>query len=632
MKRLLFLLSLLSALHFSAHAQQSYDLFAVQDSGSTDVMLLSEQNAVSPGKAVTLAIQLKHPEGFHSYYKNPGGPGLPLGFEWQLPEGYSLKKLHWPTPHLYDSKGTSFYVYEGNYTILADISVPDSAPLDQEVEFKVIATWQLCNPQTCLQPESRESSIKLPIRAVFENSPEHIDLFKKTRANIPKPSNTWQVTAKVNNGKIVLHLQTNDGSVGILGDAHFIPDSPITDPTAPQDLIDTGEFYILSAPLAEGVDLGTRLKGIIAKPGKPGFSFDIEAPTNQAKKTATASGSSKALVTLDGKEEKKLNIFSAIGFAFLGGMILNLMPCVFPVLGIKIMGFVQQAGEDPRKIKIHGMVFAAGLLISLWILAAVLIALITVGGRTLGWGFQLNNPVFLAAMIMLLFFLALNLTGVFEIGTSLTGVGGELQAKKGYKGSFFSGILTTLIATPCTGPFLGTTMGYTLQQSPLVAMVIFTALGLGISSPYVILSFFPSLINKLPRPGAWMETFKQVMAFPLYATVIFFLNGFGNLKGTSGLIWLLTALLILTIAMWIYGRWFSPMKSKRARTLSILFTLVFLSFTFVTTKHALSQKSTTPEITSQDDDLFQWEEWRPGIVAELQDKGHIVFMDYTADT
>ena len=218
-------------------------------------------------------------------------------------------------------------------------------------------------------------------------------------------------------------------------------------------------------------------------------------------------------------ETEGQGFWAIVGFAFLGGMILNLMPCVFPVLGLKIMAFVKQAGEDRAKITNHGLVFTLGVLLSFWLLVGVLLFLRERLEQDLGWGFQLQEPLFVFVLALFLLVFAMSLSGVFEIGLSLTGVGSKLSQGSGYAGSFFSGVLATVVATPCMAPFLGVAVGAALSMDLLPAFAVFTSVALGLASPYLTLSLFPSWVSKLPKPGAWMDTFKQAMAFPLYATV-----------------------------------------------------------------------------------------------------------------
>lgn len=337
------------------------------------------------------------------------------------------------------------------------------------------------------------------------------------------------------------------------------------------------------------------------------------------------------LKELGGNRRRAMTLWTALFGAFIGGMLLNLMPCVFPVLGLKVMGFVEQAGEEASKVRKHGLAFAAGLVVSMWILAGIIMTLKLSFGKSVNWGQQMGNPYFVCAIIILLFLLGLNMVGVYEIGTSLTRVGGGVQGRKGYTGSFFSGILTTLIATPCSGPFLGAAMSYTLAQNALTAMFLFTVFALGIASPYLLLAFFPAMIKRLPRPGAWMETFKVTMAFALFATVAFFMKTFGTQTGVAGLSWLAMALVVLGMAAYFYGHW-SPLHIKpfTRRWFGFVLPLVIAALGLWMCYDAAGQKSTqTIEHLAGG---LPWQEWNPGKVEyTLAKKKKVVWVDYTAD-
>ncbi len=328
---------------------------------------------------------------------------------------------------------------------------------------------------------------------------------------------------------------------------------------------------------------------------------------------------------------KPTTFWTALIGAFLGGMILNLMPCVFPVLGLKVMGFVKQAGSDPRKIRMHGIAFAFGLVVSMWVLAGIILTIKVSFGQDINWGAQMGNPYFVVGIIVLLFLLGLNMAGVFEIGTSLTRVGGSLKSEKGYSSSFLSGVLTTLIATPCSGPFLGAAMSYTLAQPAITAMFLFTIFALGIATPYLLLSFFPALISRLPRPGAWMETFKVTMAFALFAVVAFFMQAFGGQTGVSGLSWLAMALVVIGLAAFFYGKWSPPhVKPSKKFWFGYLIPAVIVAGGFWMCYDAANQR---PDgVVSHNIGGLQWQNWNPGkIEHSLANNKRIIWVDYTAD-
>lgn len=633
------------------------------ESEKTTLSIISEVLTAAPGETISVAIPIQHIDGWHAYYKNPGGPGLPLEFDAQLPEGYTLKNLHWPTPHLYTNE-YQFYVYEGNYTFIADVTVPASAKVGDTAKLSFTPSWQICDINGCLPPESKELSLSLTITAESKQDPAKQELFAQARAALPVPaSKDWQVDAEITDNQVILTIKPKTAGNKPLGQMHYVSDEAAVDSQKKQTLTESEGVYTLKAARNVDSSLGRQISGILidtehkhpplafttAIDAQPGQTDSAAAkPASSASTTAAkASGHgihaeapsaeditaaaklydvSKKIdyVLLDGSKEKPLTFVTALGFIFIGGFLLNLMPCVFPVLGIKVMGFAQQAGSEPRKIKFHGLVFMAGLVASMWVLAGIIYILIFAFGRDVNWGEQLTSPEFLAAMIMLLFLFGLNMAGVFEIGTSLTGAGGELQTKKGYSGSFFSGVLTTLIATPCSGPFLGSVMGYTLKQPPFQGMVIFTVFALGISLPYVVLAFFPKLINKLPRPGAWMVTFKQLMAFALFATAAYFYQSFAKITGTGGASWLLMALVIAGLAVWAYGRFGTPFTPKNKKVIwGYTFPIVVAAGAFMMSKSATQERAPVPPPSGSS--------WYPGVVEQNRAKKRIVWVDYTAD-
>ncbi|HUR57045.1 MAG TPA: thioredoxin family protein, partial [Opitutaceae bacterium] len=313
--------------------------------------------------------------------------------------------------------------------------------------------------------------------------------------------------------------------------------------------------------------------------------------------------------------------------AFVGGLILNLMPCVFPVLGIKILGFVNQAGHERRRIVTHGLVFALGVLISFWVLAAIL-AILRAGGEQLGWGFQQQFPEFnyLIAVLMLVF--GMNMSGVFEFGLSATAVGSDLQMKSGYSGSFFNGVLATVVATPCSAPFLAPALGAALALSTPESFAIFTVIGLGLAAPYLLLSIFPQAVKILPRPGAWMETFKQFMAFPLYATAGYFAWVLASQTTDEGYRSVLFSFVLIALAVWMYGRWHAPGASAgRARFGVASLVLVGVLGVWVGWPRTLHAAATTDANAIP---AVVWEPWSREAVAKLRAEGRIVYVDFTA--
>ncbi len=325
-------------------------------------------------------------------------------------------------------------------------------------------------------------------------------------------------------------------------------------------------------------------------------------------------------------------LIGVLAAAFIGGLILNLMPCVLPVLSLKVFALIKHAGEHPGQAWKQGVAFAVGVVVSFWILAGLLLAL-RAAGNQLGWGFQMQSPGFVAALIVLFFLIGLNLFGVFEIGGSLVGVDAKAASHAGGSvSSFLNGALATVAATPCTAPFMGSALGFAAQQSAAVSMLIFTFLALGMAAPYLLLTIFPQSLRFVPKPGVWMESLKQFMGFLLMATVIFLLYVFGALKDSDALISMLGVLLVVSVAAWVYGRWTVPTRSPLVRGLAVAKTVFILacavawSFYIVRAEPA-SDSSVARSATATHDD---YQTWSPDAVQAALAKGQPVFVDFTA--
>lgn len=309
--------------------------------------------------------------------------------------------------------------------------------------------------------------------------------------------------------------------------------------------------------------------------------------------------------------------------AFVGGLILNIMPCVFPVLGIKVVGVVQQAGEDRKQVVLHGLVYTLGVLVMFWALGGLVVAL----GK--GWGFQLQSAGFNYALAAFFLIFGLNMAGVFEIGASAVGVGADLQAKHGLGGSFFSGLLATVVATPCSAPFLGTALGFAVKLPAPQAMLLFSLIGLGLASPFLLLSAFPKLVSVLPRPGAWMESFKQGMSFLLFGTVCYMLWVLTGMVEGLPMLWLMLSLVLVGLGCWIYGRWSLPHKPARTRLIAVLLALATIGGGLkLGWPHVVKQPAGA--YGSKFENGLLWEPWSEAKVKELTAAGKPVYIDFTA--
>jgi thiol:disulfide interchange protein DsbD len=421
--------------------------------------------------------------------------------------------------------------------------------------------------------------------------------------------------------------------------AQFFPGSQdVIANAAPQTVAPTAKGLTLDLKKdANATTRPTELRGLLELSG--GRAYEIAAPAGPpvAVKPLAEEGAPKAafsmppsagsvsVTTLPGS----INPYSAgailriVGFAFLGGIILNLMPCVFPVLFLKGLALVNSGNEERQKLRAHGFVYTAGIVVSFWVLVGLLLSLRAAGDR-LGWGFQFQSPIFLLLMAGLLFFLGLSLAGQFEIGLSLTSAGGSLAAKQGYTGSFFTGVLAVIVATPCTAPFMGAAFGYALAAPAIVTFVVFTALAIGLAAPYLALTLQPAWTRILPRPGAWMEILRQAVSVPIFGTAIYLAWVVANAYGATMLAALLSSFLLLAIAGWFLGRW--PAKRWSAALAGVIVLCVIgLS---VYCAHALGQ---APQpAASASTQSGPWEPWSEATVAKYAAAGRPVFVDFTA--
>lgn len=551
--------------------------------------LVAEQSAIVPGKTFTVALRLQHDEHWHTYWRNSGDLGNPTKITWKLPEGFTAADAVWPIPSVVRNDAGVQHLFEGTVHILTDITAPASLKAGESVNLEASVSWLQCQTDGQCQPRKVPLKLTLPVAGAAERAATAAE-FDAVRSVQPKETPAWKVTVGKKDANWLIRAEPGEGAAADPGTVYFF-DAASAISYDEQKWTKDGSALVLEISnrakdpalvpwgylQASNSWLATGKVTLIPAGAAPGAAASTPATreTPAATESAVPQGSvSEAIKTirgwgvrnLDGSQSESLSWPLALIFAFIGGMILNLMPCVFPVLGIKILGFVRQSGDDHGAVKKHGLVYAIGVILSVLLLAGVLLA-VRYFGEQVGWGFQLQNPLFLLFLITLLFVMSLNLAGVFEVGTSLTGVGGELQSASGYRGSLFSGLLTVLVATPCTGPFMGPALGFALSADTpaILVLAVFIMLGVGLALPYVFLSYHPAFIKKLPKPGPWMETFKQLMAFPMFATCAWLLTVFASSTGADGLSYMIFALVLFAMALWFYGRFWTPTARARSK-------------------------------------------------------------------
>ncbi len=567
---------------------------------SSEAEIRVETKTIAPGKPFSVALELSHPEGWHSYYKNSGGVELPPVIEWKLPEGFSAGPIQWPVPEVKDGYFGKSFVYPGKPVFLVDITPPADLEAGKEVTISGLAKWQICK-ESCIN-ESKPFTFNVAVAANAEKDPAQAAVFETARKSQAESGKNLTVAARSGGGDIELTISPAASVQATPLD--FVPNEPFVQPASAGGSIQReGDAWKVTLKrlkkdaLENAIPQGKAVSGILTGPGP----VDIVS-------TAIASPPPEPL--------SFAKYLPVLGGMLLGGLILNLMPCVFPVIGLKIMGFVQQGGEDRKKIAFHGLTFTLGVLLSFGVISGILF-FARAAGNSSGWGYQLQNPWVVLTLMLLMFVLALNLFGVFEIGVSATSAGGALQSKQGLVGSFFSGVLATVVATPCSAPFLGVAIGAAITLPAVQFFAAFAAMAIGLSLPYLILSVFPQLIQYLPRPGAWMESFKQGMSFLLFATAGYLLWVYAGQIGLENLIAPIFGLSAIALAAWIYGRWNLPHRPGKTRAIAMVLTVLIAAYGFVLAKPPQKSKMT-------------WEPWSQERVDELLAEGTPVYIDFTA--
>ena len=599
---------------------------------SIEVELLAETTNIVPGETTWLGLRLDPAEHWHTYWKMGGDSGEATSLsEWTAPEGTSIGEIQWPAPHwlpFYDTDLVNFG-YEGEILLPVAITLPADYAGDT-VEISTLAFWNVCD-QICIPGEQR-LSISLPVAATPEMNANSMQLFATARENLPSVDHQLKSLIAVAGERVSLGFESPDPIFTNYSEAWFFPEQrriiklgPLRDVSIQQNLLQITH----QQPRRMLTDL-SEIFGVLVLEDAQGSRTAFEFINPAVDANSTTITPLAAIDNTGASTGPGGGLLIYMLFAMLGGIILNLMPCVFPVLSLKALSFAKNAGQSQYKQRMDGIVYTLGVIFAFVALATVLIALRAAGER-IGWAFQFQQPWFLAFIVYLFFLMALSLSGVFEIGTGLMGVGGDLAAKKGYKGSFFTGMLATTVATPCTAPFMGPALGFALTQSWAVAMLVFVSLGLGLALPILILSFLPALFKYMPKPGAWMVTFKQLMAFPLYLSALFFLWVLGTQVGVLGMSLVLAACILLAFAAWLYQRRFTLGPILRTVNYAVgvgaIVAAIYLMQTPFLQTAAVSQEAL---VDADGNSIRNYEVFSTQRLNELQAAGKPVFVNMTA--
>jgi thiol:disulfide interchange protein len=585
-------------------------------------------DGVTPGKQVWVGLQLAHQPEWHTYWKNSGDSGLPTQLQWTLPPGVLAGDIAWPVPKKIPVGNLANYGYEGTVLLPVPLTItPEFKPslLGGDLDVKLKASWLICRIE-CV-PEEGEFSLKIPAKSTTAaNSAAFQASFAAQPKALAAPSKVQvegnALAVSVTGLPAALHGKTLE----------FFPETGEVIETAAQwTQAWQGDAWTARVPLSAQRAHSPNVLPIVLAVGNQGWRTQakvsgewpaVAAPTSVAPalqaalRNATGAGGNGSSVSTPATPS--LTLIAALLGALLGGVILNLMPCVFPILAIKVVGFTRHA-DDRRGHRVAGLAYSAGVVASFAALGALVMAL-RAAGEQLGWGFQLQSPAVVATLAALFTLIGLNLAGLFQFGAFLPSSVASLEARHPVVNSFLSGVLAVAVASPCTAPFMGASLGFAIGLPAHQALLVFAAIGIGMALPYLIASWVPTVARLLPRPGAWMDTFRKFMAFPMFATVVWLVWVLGQQSGIDGAGALLMVLVAMSMLIWgltLRGRSRAMVAALSLACLALLAWAAGSSITNPATQQAVRSDSV-------------WQRWEPGRVDQLLASGQPVFVDFTA--
>ena len=608
----------------------------VQSDQARAELLAHAPDGAGPGKSVWMGLQLTHAPEWHTYWKNSGDSGLPTEMQWTLPEGVSAGPIAWPTPRKFPIGNLANYGYDGSVVLPVPLTV-SPAFKGEHIDVKLYAAWLVCRKE-CI-PEEGHFTLRVPVQGSTASHGSAFDAaFKAAPADLPASD------SRAEPAPALLQVALAGLPDGWRGQKlEFFPEiTGLIEPGAAWEQAWDGDRWTARVPLSPHRSESPGQLALVVAPadppgqgaGAPGVRLNVPvqgtwpaaAPLPAAVPDAlqAALDANAARATSAPLSAGSLTLGAALLGALLGGLILNLMPCVFPVLAIKVMAFARHANDRPAH-RAHGLAYTAGVVLSFIALGALLLAL-RAAGEQLGWGFQLQSPAVVAALAALFNLIGLNLAGVFEFGNVLPSRVASLQAKNPTVDAFLTGVLATAIASPCTAPFMGASLGLAVALPAAQALSVFAVLGLGMALPYLVASWVPAVARALPRPGPWMNTFRHLMAFPMFATVVWLLWVLGQQSGIDGAAALLMLLVVLALLVWALG-----LRGK-GRTVIASLSLAGLAWLgWVIGPNVTRLQDAAPgQAVATSVAGVSWQPWSPQAQAELVAQGRPVFVDFTA--
>ena len=616
LRRLAYVLTIVLGLHTFDVSAERFDRI--------DVELLSEVTSVQPGEPFWIGVHLRPDDGWGTYWKNPGEAGLPTRIEWDAGSGGHTSDTQWPFPDRIEAQGVASYGYYEDVLLLSRVTPSEHLRPGDELSLSAEVSWAVCSDICILGDGSFQ--LTLPVSGGDASvAPQKHQLFEDARSRLPREPDAWDSTFVRRNDTIRLRIQADGFAAADWESAEFFPAS--------------SRILEESAGLrnAEITDQGIRLTGQISR-NAPDDLHQIsgvavlrsaaggtEAYSVRAYAATDDTGSVMPATTSAAPGDYHLLI--ALLMAFAGGIILNTMPCVFPVLSFKAVVVMESPERGQHTHQMHGLFYALGVISFFLALGGVFYA-ISAKSETIGWGFQLHSPWFVGLLAYILFTRGLNFSGVLSFGNRLMGVGQSLTESGGYVGSYFTGALAAVVATPCTAPFMGAAIAYALVQPPLHALTVFAALGAGMALPFVLLVSVPGLGRLLPKPGPWMVVMKQALAFPLYLTVIWLLWVVGQQTGPMGMAILLGGLLLICFVAWLQNlprgqyRFTTTLAGRPLAAVAIIGALGLLALPTMPPIDRTPGAATTNS---------EWQRYSAERLERLVAEGQPVFLNVTAD-
>lgn len=612
-----------------AHVDESATI--VSEFSKSSLLVWAPQG-VAPGLPLWAGLRIEHAPEWHSYWKNPGDSGLPTELEWQLPSGVKAGAIAWPAPKKFALGDLANYGYEGTLLLPVPLTVEPSF-VGRQLNIEVLATWLICRKE-CV-PEEASFKLEVPTGVSLAR---HATLFEQALA--ARPQVLSRASGQIEVGAQGLTLKVLGLPAEWRGQLlELFPETvAIVEPGAPWQQRWEGETWRAEVPLSKfrqesPAQMPVVLTAEGLKNGVAAVEMTLPLTGNWPAVQVASSAASEALMAALAENAARaaaqqsnttsMGLWAALLGALVGGLILNLMPCVFPVLAIKVLAFSNH-GQDAGAHRLSGLAYTAGVVLSFVALGGLMLAL-RAAGEQLGWGFQLQNPWMVAGLATLFTLIGLNLAGLFEVGNLLPSKVATLQAKNPTADAFLTGVLATAVASPCTAPFMGASLGLAIALPTGQALAVFGVLGLGMALPFWLASSWPAVARLLPHPGAWMNTFKQLMAFPMFATVVWLLWVLGQQSGINGAAALLMMLVVLTLGLWTLGQ---SLRVRLSVGVAALLGLLWLGWAwgpYVAQPAAEPQARTTTAV-----DGVVWEPWSPDVEAALVQEGRAVFVDYTA--